>query len=289
MSSKRKPKLQAGEEVWVRGKVVQVGTLGDEVRVEFQGTHTALGWVDAECVLPATGPLTADQLHNAWPDSNDWNEYARNVNKLLGAPGPLTGELHELLISLPCRNWSTWERGTPNPLTKQAWKPCLSDNCIGCRIERILARQSQPAPTVSGKRQARELACQYIYGNKENLLCSNATCERAGNGFTGYLCGVCRLEDMIAGALEQPDSGKLREAARKLLSKLDQVEKDTQGIFVMAHVHGQDYKGANWSEEYKELEVALTGEAQPKWGAEIAARLETGEWDDRAATGKEKK
>lgn len=59
----------------------------------------------------------------------------------------------------------------------------------------------------------------------------------------------------------------LRAAAMTLLRKLDQVEKDTRGIFVMAHIHGSDYKGANWSEEYKALEAAL---AQPPESAEVA-------------------
>jgi len=57
----------------------------------------------------------------------------------------------------------------------------------------------------------------------------------------------------------------LREAAEKLLCKLDQVEKDTQGIFVMAHIHGQNYTGANWSEEYAMVRAALA--ATPKENA----------------------
>jgi len=50
----------------------------------------------------------------------------------------------------------------------------------------------------------------------------------------------------------------LREAAEALLCKLDQVAKDTAGIFVMAHVHGNDYKGANWAKEYATVRAALS-------------------------------
>jgi hypothetical protein len=53
------------------------------------------------------------------------------------------------------------------------------------------------------------------------------------------------------------EADELRLAARALLKKLDRVEEDTKGIFVMAHIHGQNYAGANWSEEYKALEAAL--------------------------------
>ena len=51
-------------------------------------------------------------------------------------------------------------------------------------------------------------------------------------------------------------------ASDALLSKLDQVAKDTEGMFVMAHIHGQDYKGVNWSEEYRALRAALAAKSQ---------------------------
>jgi hypothetical protein len=79
-------------------------------------------------------------------------------------------------------------------------------------------------------------------------------------------CGIDRqkrrtwLRAYRANLAAQPVSQDtvLREAAEALLCKLDQVAKDTAGIFVMAHVHGNDYKGANWAKEYATVRAALS-------------------------------
>jgi hypothetical protein len=59
---------------------------------------------------------------------------------------------------------------------------------------------------------------------------------------------------------EQPYecTAAMRAAVRKLLSKLDQVDNDTAGIFELAHIHGQGYKGANWREEYDAVFALLS-------------------------------
>jgi hypothetical protein len=53
------------------------------------------------------------------------------------------------------------------------------------------------------------------------------------------------------------ESTELRAALENLLNKLDQVEEDTKGIFVMAQIHGKYYNGANWSKEYAAGRAAL--------------------------------
>ena len=56
---------------------------------------------------------------------------------------------------------------------------------------------------------------------------------------------------------EQRDS--LLAALEALCDKLDQVAKDTAGVFTLAHIHGQNYTGANWGDEYLQARAAIKG------------------------------
>jgi len=81
--------------------------------------------------------------------------------------------------------------------------------------------------------------------------------ETAVETIVGWLAGA-----LAACALET--SKPLIEAATALLAKLDEIERDTSGIFVMAHVHGMPYKGPNWAEEYKAMRTTLERAAEGK-------------------------
>ena len=47
------------------------------------------------------------------------------------------------------------------------------------------------------------------------------------------------------------------KAARALDTKLDEVEVATRGVFVMAYVHGMEYRGPTYAEERGDLQRAL--------------------------------
>lgn len=50
---------------------------------------------------------------------------------------------------------------------------------------------------------------------------------------------------------------KLREALTTLLNKLDEVDKDSRGVFQIAAIHGMPYQGANYSKEYAATRALL--------------------------------
>lgn len=79
--------------------------------------------------------------------------------------------------------------------------------------------------------------------------------------------GVRQVGEYIATAINEhadlaSECRRLREALSNVLDCLDVIEKDTQGVFTMAAIHGMAYKGRNWRKEYKGAREAL-GETKP--------------------------
>lgn len=56
---------------------------------------------------------------------------------------------------------------------------------------------------------------------------------------------------------------EIERALRALLTKLDAIREATNDIFVLADVHGREYSGPNWAEEYKAGREALALPADP--------------------------
>ena len=51
------------------------------------------------------------------------------------------------------------------------------------------------------------------------------------------------------------ENAELKKAGSVLLAKLDAIRKATDGIFLLAKIHGVEYAGPNWAEEYEALKV----------------------------------
>jgi hypothetical protein len=72
-------------------------------------------------------------------------------------------------------------------------------------------------------------------------------------------CWRWKVGDSAADSMERilvDVLGPVLAAGPALCDKLDRVAEDTKGIFVMAHIHGQNYEGANWSKEYDAMRAA---------------------------------